>query len=333
MLQHVILSRTDNLGDVLFTLPMARFLKKTWPGVKVSFIGKRYTQPIIGSCRYIDAFLDREILLSAGEMPRADAICMVFPDRAVAALAKKQDISVRVGTSHRLFHWWYCNRLVNFSRIRSGLHEAQLNFRLFRPLGLEATPSLQELGSWYGLEPNLSLPPLWEELAAAPRFCLIIHPKSKGSAREWPMAHYHRLVQQLPTGQYWVLVSGTADEGARIKAECPEIFQHPHVRDLTGALSLEAFMTVIAHADGLLACSTGPLHIAAALGRHCLGLYPSRKPMHPGRWGPLGPRASYLETDQVPGLAKGSDRVDAIPVEQVLAQISTWHKLSPHRLP
>jgi ADP-heptose:LPS heptosyltransferase len=45
----------------------------------------------------------------------------------------------------------------------------------------------------------------------------------------------------------------------------------------------------------LVAASTGPLHIASAVGIHAIGLYPSKRPMHPGRWMPLGGNASYLE--------------------------------------
>ncbi|MBC8084972.1 MAG: glycosyl transferase, partial [Hymenobacter sp.] len=50
----------------------------------------------------------------------------------------------------------------------------------------------------------------------------------------------------------------------------------------------------LSEADGLVAGSTGPLHLAAALGRYALGLYPPIRPMHPSRWAPLGPHAGYL---------------------------------------
>ena len=58
------------------------------------------------------------------------------------------------------------------------------------------------------------------------------------------------------------------------------------------------FLAFIAAADGLVAGSTGPLHLAAALGRHALGLYPPIRPMHPGRWAPLGARAGFMVFDK-----------------------------------
>ena len=57
-------------------------------------------------------------------------------------------------------------------------------------------------------------------------------------------------------------------------------------------------MTFISKADGLIAASTGPLHLAAALGIHALGIYPPIRPMHPGRWAPVGPGAKVFVKSQ-----------------------------------
>jgi heptosyltransferase-3 len=67
--------------------------------------------------------------------------------------------------------------------------------------------------------------------------------------------------------------------------------------DLTGKLKLDQFIAFIAHCDGLVAASTGPLHIAAALGKKTIGLFSSRRPIHPGRWMPVGEDAYALVFD------------------------------------
>ena len=126
------------------------------------------------------------------------------------------------------------------------------------------------------------------------RFRLILHPKSKGSAREWPPAHFLALARSLDVAAYRLFITGTAAEGEQTRLQQPELFELPHVVDLTGKVSLAELLSVIGHADGLVACSTGPLHIASAMGKLTVGIYPPIRPMHPGRWGPVGPRASYL---------------------------------------
>ena len=44
----------------------------------------------------------------------------------------------------------------------------------------------------------------------------------------------------------------------------------------------------------MIAASTGPLHIAAALGKKAIGLFAPMRPIHPGRWKPIGKQANYL---------------------------------------
>jgi ADP-heptose:LPS heptosyltransferase len=295
--RSIIISRTDNLGDVMLTLPMAGLLKERFPGITVYFLGKSYTRPLIEASRHVDGFLDREAILARPDALRetgAEAIVHVFPDQAVARAAKRAGIRVRIGTSHRLFHLFTCNRLVNLGRNKSDLHESQLNIKLLQPLGITEVPDLSRIGGWYGMRTDLALPAGLQPHFADGRFRLILHPKSKGSAREWPPAHFLALARGLDPAAYCLLVTGTAAEGEQTRLQQPELFALPHVVDLTGKVSLAELVAVISHADGLVACSTGPLHIAAAMGRRAVGIYPPIRPMHPGRWGPVGPRASYL---------------------------------------
>jgi heptosyltransferase-3 len=67
-----------------------------------------------------------------------------------------------------------------------------------------------------------------------------------------------------------------------------------HVNDITGKLSLPQFIAFISKANYLVAASTGPLHIASSLGIGAIGIYPPIKPMHPGRWQPIGKNAKAL---------------------------------------
>ncbi|MBL7933885.1 MAG: hypothetical protein JNL60_18420, partial [Bacteroidia bacterium] len=64
--------------------------------------------------------------------------------------------------------------------------------------------------------------------------------------------------------------------------------------DITGKLSLQQFIAFINKCDGLVAASTGPLHIAAALDKIAVGLFSPKRPIHPGRWMPLGLHATTL---------------------------------------
>lgn len=193
----------------------------------------------------------------------ADAIIHVFPNREIAVLARNVNIPLRAGTSHRIFQWTTCNKLINFSPRKSDLHEAQLDLKLLAPFRIKNDLSLNELQKKFGFS---KVKPLSEKLASLldrEKFNLILHPQSQGNAREWRLDNFSELVRILPEDQYKIFVTGTGEEGSRML----KFFLFlPHVINLTWKLSLDELISFIAAADGLVAASTGPLHLAAVLG-------------------------------------------------------------------
>jgi heptosyltransferase III len=302
MSRTFIISRTDSIGDVMLTLPVAGALRDLFPDARIIFLGRSYTEEIIKACRHIDEFLNwdewKKLSPAAGAQrlaeTKADTIIHVFPDRKIAQMAKQAGIPTRIGTTNRWYHWHTCNKLVPLSRKNSPYHEAQLNLKLLTILGAKPIYSLEEIGCLYGFGRVASLPDELLGLRDPERFNLIIHPKSKGSAREWGLDNFSELIGLLPADQFKIFITGTAAEGEQIE---PLFRQHPSLTDLTGKLSLGELIAFISRADGLLAASTGPLHIAAALGIHAIGLFSPMRPIHPGRWAPVGKKTKVFVKD------------------------------------
>lgn len=292
---HVLICRTDNIGDVVLTLPIAGYLKQLYPSIRIGFLCRAYAAPLVRHCRAIDYVVELEqldplvpLLAASG----VDTIIFSKPDKRLAAAAKKARIPNRVGTSHRLFHWLYCNKLAHFSRVKSELHEAQLNFKLLRPLGLHFIPEREQIPALYRLDA-----PAYAGRIRLPheQFHLVIHPKSNGNGREWPIAHYTelaRMLQSHPDIKLWV--TGSAGEGTWLQQHAADLLRLPNVSSVCGKFALDELAGFINAANGLIASGTGPLHMAAALGKPTLGLFPPMKPIHPGRWAPLGLHAQVL---------------------------------------
>ena len=114
----------------------------------------------------------------------------------------------RVGTAHRWFHWLYCNHLPFFSRRKSDLHEAQLNFQLIKPFEEPSFFSLEKLYSLTGMEQKFELPYWVKEHFNKEKFHLILHPRSKGSSREWGISNFEKLIQLLPTERFTIYITG-----------------------------------------------------------------------------------------------------------------------------
>jgi heptosyltransferase III len=301
-IQRIIISRTDAIGDVILTLPLCGIIKKEYPGSKIIFLGRTYTEAVIKCCEWVDEFINADDLLKANDEEataelqklNADAFLHVFPNKRLASLAKKAGIPIRIGTTNRLFHWGKVNKLVPLSRKNSTLHEAQLNCKLLGPLGIKVLPSLKELSEFTGFtripeESNLSI-------LNKTKINVILHPKSNASAREWSLENYRNLIRLLPAEKYNIFISGTDKEKA-ILSDWIQMLP-AHVNDIIGKFSLKEFISFISQADYLVAASTGPLHIAAATGTGAIGIYPPIKPMHPGRWQPIGKNAHYVCVDR-----------------------------------
>jgi ADP-heptose:LPS heptosyltransferase len=288
---------------VVLTLPVAGVLRSLYPEARIIFLGRSYTEEVIKACEYVDEFLNWDQLRQLPEEEaalllahtKADTIIHVFPHPVIAKIARRAGIKMRIGTTNRLYHWFTCNRLVRLSRRNSQYHEAQLNLLLLSPLGAKELYTLKEIAGLYGLTRLSPLPSPVASLLDPDKFNLILHPKSRGHGREWGLDNFIGLVELLPRDRFTLFVSGGAEEGKLLR---PLLDKYPFLTDLTGTLTLPQFMTFISRADGLLASGTGPLHLAAALGINALGIFPPIRPIHPGRWAPIGPRAKVFVNEK-----------------------------------
>lgn len=328
---RIIISRTDSIGDVILTFPICQWLRDEFPDAYLIYLGRNYTQSIIESFSMIDEFVswdDYKNLPKLEQMEKfksigADCILHVFPNKEIAQIAKKIKIPVRIGTSHRSFHLLTCNYRVSFSRKNSTLHESQLNFHLLKPFGLTSIPTLEELNEnivhWNVQQVNL--PPFITDFIGCSTNTAILHPKSQGSAKEWPIEKYVSLANSLIQKGWKIIVTGTENEGLLFRTKLPKTNQ---LLDTTGKLSLNELMYLISTSKALIACSTGPLHIAGISGIQTIGLFSPRKPIHPGRWKPIGINVLTIVFDKECQLCKKSksckciEEISEESIEQLL---------------
>jgi heptosyltransferase-3 len=330
-IDRILISRTDSIGDVMLTLPLCAWLREHYPHAELIYLGKTYTKPVVRCFSCIDQFLDWDELnkrtaeeqVSFLKNLNIDAVIHVFPSKAIAKLTKLAAIPIRIGTAHRIFHWFTCTHRPRFSRKKSPLHEAQLNFELLRPLGCDQIPSLEHIQKYLECFRTKHLERLPNQDSSSNPY-IILHPKSQGSAVEWPLKSYFKLALLLVEKGYHIYFCGTQKEGDLFRDIMPK---HEHIHDLTGSMTLDEYIGVIRDAVGLVACSTGPLHIAAFTGIKTVGLYSPKRPIHPGRWAALGKQVSILVHDpECPTCAKGKACfcIQEIGVERVASEFRNF---------
>ena len=215
----IVISRTDSIGDVVLTLPLAGIIKQFIPNSKLIFLGRNYTKDVIELSQHVDEFISYDAIvklsdeeqISAFKNLNATHIIHVFPVKEIAVLAKKAAIATRIGTTNRLWHWFTCNIRVKLSRKNSDLHEAQLNTKLLSPLGINKEFSIEELANTYGFTKVPTLEKINADLIDKTKTNIILHPKSKGSAREWGLDNFSKLISELDK---------TRSEERRVGKEC-----------------------------------------------------------------------------------------------------------------
>jgi len=298
--KHIVISRTDSIGDVALTLPIAGILKEKFPAAKISFLGNTYTKPVIACCKHVDEIwewaelqkLNQQEQIAFLKSKNIDVFIHVFPRKEIAKLAKKAKIEHRIGTSHRLFHLLTCNHRPGFTRKNSDLHEAQLNTKLLSPLGITQEYTLLELAHFAAFKNIQALPTELQNLLSTGKKNIILHPKSQGSAREWALENFVEIAAKLDPTKYNIFFTGTEKEGLLFRNFIPK---KPNVFDVTGKMNLYELISFIKSADLLIAASTGPLHLAGLTGIHAFGLFSTQRPTHAGRWQPLGNKVFILE--------------------------------------
>ena len=296
---HLIISRTDAIGDVCLTLPAMGWLKSVHPDWQITMLVKAYAAPVAQSCHWIDTVAVWPKNMSEHELSawlrhmHADHIIHVFPNRRIAVAAKRAGIPLRSGVWGRLYHWFNCNHKVWLSRAHSLHHEAYLNLLLLAKVLNIACPDdalmRQQVVNWSGIR-------LTANPDTAPTKDIVLHPYSRGSGREWPIVNFAELARLMVNDGWHPMIGGTAQD-AEIFATQQHLFPAGYT-NVMGADTLEQYMQRIASSAGLVASSTGPLHMASLLGQACVGLFPPKQGVNQVRWGGMSPAGANLELPQ-----------------------------------
>ncbi|WP_348697229.1 glycosyltransferase family 9 protein [Duganella fentianensis] len=308
--RRIMLAKTTQLGDLVISLPMAAALKRHDPHCTVILLTNRRTADIARHCPDVDEVFaapeDAAELTALLAAVRPDIFIQVNPCRRLAQCAYDAALPIRIGSLFRRYNWQRCTHLVPISSPNSGLNKRLLDLQYLRPLGI-VIKDASEIPALYHLAPPASTgaTPAEQQLPATVqhpahyaqgRRTVILSPALvTARSHQWPLEFYAELIARIDPREVHWFICGTAEDRASLQ---PLLQRHAHaanVTDMVGRLSLTEFMAFISQCDGLVAGSTGPLHLAAALGIHTLGLFQSRR-SDVQRWRPLGPMASVIHS-------------------------------------
>ena len=312
---RVVAFRTDRIGDVILTLPAIKAIADA--GHEVSVVVSPRTRELVEGQPFVREVLGWDDSMPAAElMPwlrRRMFVTAVFflPRPRLAWAAWSSGIPVRIGTAYRWYSFLF-NRRVKVHRSAQERHEAEYNLDLLEPLAIRNVSGVLVAPASIG-----ALPP------GLPDRYAVVHPVGGGSALNASPETWGRIAAGIAqSGLPVVLTGGPADRDRLNAAALAGGI--PRVRVLAPG-SLGVLNAVLAKAAVVVGPSTGPLHLAASLGRPVVGLYSPLRSQHPVRWRPYAPNAVVLTPHEATcTTCLGSSCpiwicVDRVPPERVIA--------------
>jgi len=300
--QKILLARTDRLGDVILSTPVATALKKNPGEVHVTFLARRYTAEILRCHPHVDEIIEidgPEIgnnmrrLASKLRQKNFDAAIMLHPRPQLAWALWRSGIPQRIGTGYRWYSFLF-NRRVFEHRKTAARHEAEYNLRLLQPLGI----SNAEIEFHFAISTTererieIKLNTLGVESKP-----VILHPGSGGSSRDWPPEYFAALADLIHHELHrQVILTGAANEAGLINGILQQTTTKP--LSLCGRLTIIELAVLCQRAAVFVSNSTGPLHVAVMVGAPVVAFYPPIRASHPERWGPYGRWPDVLMSQQ-----------------------------------
>ena len=291
--KNLLLIRSDRIGDVILSLPLAQIIKKHYPDCRITFLLRDYTKDLASSNPYIDEVLvlkenDGEIDIKENlRMLREknfDTCITVYPTFRIAWLVFRTRIRNRIGTGYR----WYSllfNRKVYEHRKFADRHELEYNVNMLKEIGIDEKITKENVHFFIEIDKSVDekvSKALIENGIRAEKAIVIVHPGSGGSAVDLPSEKFKSLIERLVESKVQVLITGSESE----KELCQQLAVNNSVINFAGKFSLKELVALINKADVFVSNSTGPIHIAAALDKYSIGFYPHLTACLPKRWGP-----------------------------------------------
>ncbi len=299
----ILILKPSALGDVVQALPVLRLLKLRFPGSEIYWWIDSTLRPLLEADPDLSGIESFERRRWSSPLHWDELLASV---RRLRALKFDWVIDLQSLARSGLFAW-----LAN-GELSIGLDDAREGARGFYDLVVSRPSFHTHAVDWY-LEALrlLQVPVHWNftwlpqhpDVAAGIRDkwpvgtarWLILQPGARWINKRWPAEHFAELTRRLaPAAPEWrfAIVGGKEDVplGNTIAQAAPD-----RCLDLTGKTSLLEMVEWIRLGELMLTNDTGPMHVAAALGKPVVGLF---GPTEPRRTGPYGQvdQALYLNS-------------------------------------
>ena len=327
--KNILIARTDRIGDVVLTLPLCSIIKKHFPESRISFLLRDYTSALAKNNPFIDeviilkekngkALIWENIKLLKNKF---DVCIIAYPTFKLALILFLSKIKIRIGTGYRWYSFLF-NKKVYEHRKDAKHHELEYNVHLLKKIGIDENVNPNNIQ--FGLKPSIESIERVNELLkskniSSQKSIIILHPGSGGSSLDFPINKMKELAQKISDElDVEILITGNKSE----KELCQSLVVSEKTKNIAGKFNLSELIALIDKCKLLIANSTGPIHIAAALGKFVVGFYPNIVTCSEERWGPYtNKKIIFKPKINCYDSTKENNCMDTIEVEEVFEAV------------
>lgn len=310
---HILVVRLSALGDVIHCLPALEALRQLWPLATIDAISETLGATVLKghpSLRRVVTWPRKEMSYRLKRLDDFSGIRDRWQKFRQEVESVKYDLVVdfqsnlRSAFLGRVFGW---RRRVCLHPADGGelpwlvggwrpllpagdCHRVERNLHLVRALGYSGEVPDPRLPDFEDVIPS----PGSEESEADPP--TLLHPfvSDFGALKEWPSSHFVDLAKALIRRGHRVIISGAPGDRLRLEKIVSAVGRGATAWGVEG--DLRDLAGLVTRCRLVVAADTGVLHLAAAAGVPCLGLY---GPKAVERYGPWGEQARSV-TARVP---------------------------------
>lgn len=298
----ILLIRLDRMGDLVLTLPADQELEasvtyKWWVNESLEFLPRLSADPRAYegiSLKFSWSHFWSTVQNLKNLKPKSVMIFYAPPWIYWAVFLA--GIRYRLGRLSQWFSFLTLNGGVRQSRSQSEKHELEYNRDLLRDC-------LQKVGltKWLAASPKrgpLALQTPTAVVEGLPAKYIVVHPGMSGSALNWSLDSYEKVIRDLHSKIPVVITGSAADraywEPLKNKIQLDSVYWQTN-------LSIPQLLNVLKNASMVIVPSTGVIHLATSVHTPVVGLYSPVLSQHPTRWGPLGEKTkTFILTETKP---------------------------------
>ncbi|MCF7870865.1 MAG: lipopolysaccharide heptosyltransferase II [Candidatus Omnitrophica bacterium] len=299
--KKILIIRTDRLGDVILSTPVIKNIRRNYPQSHISFLCRPYAKDIIEGNSYLDeviiydkyrrhkSFLATLKFALSLRKKKFDLALVLHPTNRAHILAFFAGIPKRVGWDKKL-SFLLTDKLAH-TKDQGKKHELEYNLDLLRYLDILAED--KEIYIPVKEDAQQKVDQVLEKEGIAEKDKLIvIHPCASCPSKRWPQSKFIKLVKMLKEEKdikIAVITSASQKEFGKGVAKIEGVI------DLSGLFSIPETIALINRARLFISCDSGPVHIAAGLGKPVISIFGrSQAGLSPKRWAPTGKNSYFL---------------------------------------